>query len=248
MIEMSFLGCSFTLTDKQHFETFFISNIVFYLCIYSHVSNTAENGEGGAKTISSHNPSTSDRYTQTEPQIPNHETVPLVLTQAVQSLSLEDALPQSVPFTEETPIELHREAEDAKEVERGKDQTWSSIVEDAIQPTTIRTLQKQQSKGSEDSQGSCPQTPTSSSPAPPKEPTSSLHGGPLALIREAEKILCVDRLKWNQALAGCLNSLLLVLVLILTLLLMLLHKPKLQPCWASFGSQIELYLHRSVSG
>uniref|UniRef100_A0A672QZY9 receptor protein-tyrosine kinase n=1 Tax=Sinocyclocheilus grahami TaxID=75366 RepID=A0A672QZY9_SINGR len=39
------------------------------------------------------------------------------------------------------------------------------------------TLQKQQSKGSEDSQGSCPQTPTSSSPAPPKEPTSSPHGG-----------------------------------------------------------------------
>lgn len=192
MPEILFLGCSFTLTDKQHFETFFISNIVFYLCIYSHISNTAENGEGGAKTISSHRPSTSDRCTQTEPWIPNHETVPLALTQPVQSLSLEDALLESVPFADETPIELHREAEAAEEVERGKDQPWSSIVEDAIQPTTIRTLQKQHSKGSEDSQGSCPQTPTSSSPAPPKEPTFSPHGGPLSLIREGEKMMCVD--------------------------------------------------------
>uniref|UniRef100_A0A671M1H7 Echinoderm microtubule-associated protein-like 3 n=1 Tax=Sinocyclocheilus anshuiensis TaxID=1608454 RepID=A0A671M1H7_9TELE len=79
-------------------------------------------------------------------------------------------------------------------------------------PTTIRTLQQQQSKSSEDSQGSCPQTPTSSSPAPPKEPASSPHGGPLSSIREGEKMLCVDPQKWNQALAGCLNSLLLVLV------------------------------------
>uniref|UniRef100_A0A672R2I9 EMAP like 3 n=1 Tax=Sinocyclocheilus grahami TaxID=75366 RepID=A0A672R2I9_SINGR len=109
----------------------------------------------------------------TEPWIPNHETVPLGLTRAVQSLSLEDALPESIPFADETPIKLCREEEVADEVERGKDQTWSSILEDTIQPTTIRTLQKQQSKGSEDSQGSCPQTPTSSSPAPPKEPTSS---------------------------------------------------------------------------
>uniref|UniRef100_A0A673JNW1 Echinoderm microtubule-associated protein-like 3 n=1 Tax=Sinocyclocheilus rhinocerous TaxID=307959 RepID=A0A673JNW1_9TELE len=46
------------------------------------------------------------------------------------------------------------------------------------------------SKGSENSQGSCPQTPTSSSPAPPKEPTSSPHGGPLSPIREGEKMLC----------------------------------------------------------
>uniref|UniRef100_A0A8C1ZCL6 EMAP like 3 n=1 Tax=Cyprinus carpio TaxID=7962 RepID=A0A8C1ZCL6_CYPCA len=60
----------------------------------------------------------------------------------------------------------------------------------AIQPTTIRTLQKQLSKGSEDSQGSCPQTPTSSSPAPPKEPTSNPHGGLLSPIREGEKMLC----------------------------------------------------------
>uniref|UniRef100_A0A673ISX6 Echinoderm microtubule-associated protein-like 3 n=1 Tax=Sinocyclocheilus rhinocerous TaxID=307959 RepID=A0A673ISX6_9TELE len=73
----------------------------------------------------------------------------------------------------------------------GKDQTWSSIVEESIQPTTIRTLQQQQSKSSEDSQGSCPQTPTSSSPAPPKEPASSPHGGPLSSIREGEKMLCL---------------------------------------------------------
>uniref|UniRef100_A0A671M7Y2 Echinoderm microtubule-associated protein-like 3 n=1 Tax=Sinocyclocheilus anshuiensis TaxID=1608454 RepID=A0A671M7Y2_9TELE len=117
-------------------------------------------------------------------------TVPLALTRAIQSLSLEDALPESIQFTDETPIKLRGEEEDAFEEEMGKDQTWSSIVEESIQPTTIRTLQQQQSKSSEDSQGSCPQTPTSSSPAPPKEPASSPHGGPLSSIREGEKMLC----------------------------------------------------------
>uniref|UniRef100_A0A673IQ90 Echinoderm microtubule-associated protein-like 3 n=1 Tax=Sinocyclocheilus rhinocerous TaxID=307959 RepID=A0A673IQ90_9TELE len=117
-------------------------------------------------------------------------TVQLALTRAIQSLSLEDALPESIQFTNETPIKLRGEEEDAFEEEMGKDQTWSSIVEESIQPTTIRTLQQQQSKSSEDSQGSCPQTPTSSSPAPPKEPASSPHGGPLSSIREGEKMLC----------------------------------------------------------
>uniref|UniRef100_A0A673IPE9 Echinoderm microtubule-associated protein-like 3 n=1 Tax=Sinocyclocheilus rhinocerous TaxID=307959 RepID=A0A673IPE9_9TELE len=119
------------------------------------------------------------------------DTVQLALTRAIQSLSLEDALPESIQFTNETPIKLRGEEEDAFEEEMGKDQTWSSIVEESIQPTTIRTLQQQQSKSSEDSQGSCPQTPTSSSPAPPKEPASSPHGGPLSSIREGEKMLCL---------------------------------------------------------
>uniref|UniRef100_A0A8C1K8W1 EMAP like 3 n=1 Tax=Cyprinus carpio TaxID=7962 RepID=A0A8C1K8W1_CYPCA len=86
------------------------------------------------------------------------------------------------------------------------------LLEETIQPTTVRTLQQQQSKGSEDSQGSCPQTPTSSSPAPPKELASSPHGGPLSSIREEENMLCVDLQKWNQALAGCLNSLVLCIL------------------------------------
>uniref|UniRef100_A0A8C1YN05 EMAP like 3 n=1 Tax=Cyprinus carpio TaxID=7962 RepID=A0A8C1YN05_CYPCA len=80
------------------------------------------------------------------------------------------------------------------------------LLEETIQPTTVRTLQQQQSKGSEDSQGSCPQTPTSSSPAPPKELASSPHGGPLSSIREEENMLCVDLQKWNQALAGLIVS------------------------------------------
>ncbi|XP_067301367.1 echinoderm microtubule-associated protein-like 3 isoform X1 [Pseudorasbora parva] len=155
----------------------------------SHISNTAENGEGGAKTISNHKPSTSDRCTQTEPSIPNHETVPLAMTRTRQSLSLEDALPEGIPFADETLTKLRGEDEDGYEDESEKDPTWRSLVEDAIQPTTVRTLQQQQSKGSEDSQGSCPQTPTSSSPAPPKEPTSIPYGGPLSSIREGEKTL-----------------------------------------------------------
>uniref|UniRef100_A0A8C1T7S0 EMAP like 3 n=1 Tax=Cyprinus carpio TaxID=7962 RepID=A0A8C1T7S0_CYPCA len=118
----------------------------------------------------------------TEPWIPNHETVPLALTPAIQSLSLEDALPESIQFTDETPIKLRGEEEDAFEEEMGKDQTWSSLVEETIQPTTVRTLQQQQSKGSEDSQGSCPQTPTSSSPAPPKELASMLCILPFILL------------------------------------------------------------------
>uniref|UniRef100_A0A8C1WPQ7 EMAP like 3 n=1 Tax=Cyprinus carpio TaxID=7962 RepID=A0A8C1WPQ7_CYPCA len=109
------------------------------------------------------------------------QQIPLLKQQLIagkrNSLFHCDALPESIPFADETLIKLRREEEDVDEVESGKDQTWSSIVEDAIQPTTIRTLQKQLSKGSEDSQGSCPQTPTSSSPAPPKEPTSNPHGG-----------------------------------------------------------------------
>ncbi|XP_065125980.1 echinoderm microtubule-associated protein-like 3 isoform X1 [Paramisgurnus dabryanus] len=155
----------------------------------SHNSFTAENGEGGAKTISNHKPSTSDRCTQTEAWIPIYETAPLALTQDIKSLSLEDALPEVVPFTEEPLTKLHREEEDMDEDEREKDHTWSSVVEDTIQPTTVRTLQKQQSKGSEDSQGSGPHTPTSSSPAPPRETTTSPHGGPLSPIQEGEKQL-----------------------------------------------------------
>uniref|UniRef100_A0A672R4S0 EMAP like 3 n=1 Tax=Sinocyclocheilus grahami TaxID=75366 RepID=A0A672R4S0_SINGR len=167
------------------------------------------------------------------------------------SLSLEDALPESIQFIDETPIKLRGEEGDAFEEEMGKDQTWSSIVEESIQPTTIRTLQQQQSKSSEDSQGSCPQTPTSSSPAPPKEPASSPHGGPLSSIREGEKMLCVDPQKWSQALAGCLNSLLLVLVLILTLMLTLLHKPKLQLVGTSIkmfirGRPITMYIPSNI--
>ncbi|XP_073715916.1 echinoderm microtubule-associated protein-like 2 isoform X1 [Misgurnus anguillicaudatus] len=155
----------------------------------SHNSFTAENGEGGAKTISNHKPSTSDRCIQTEPWIPNYETAPLALTRDMKSLSLEDALPEVTPFTEDPLTKLHREEEDIDEDEREKDQTWSSVVEDTIQPTTVRTLQQQQSKGSEDSQGSGPHTPTSSSPAPPRETTTSPHGGPLSPIQEGEKQL-----------------------------------------------------------
>ncbi|KAK7176880.1 hypothetical protein R3I93_000965 [Phoxinus phoxinus] len=155
-----------------------------HLTSNSHISNTAENGEGGDKTISNHKASTSDMCTQTEPWIPNHNAVTLALTRTSQSLSLEDALLEGVPFTDETPTKLRGEEENGDE-----EQTWSALVEDAIQPTTIRTLQQQLSKSSEDSQGSCPQTPTSCSPAPPKEPTSIPHGGPLSSIREDEKTL-----------------------------------------------------------
>ncbi|TRY87572.1 hypothetical protein DNTS_027013 [Danionella cerebrum] len=148
---------------------------------YSLVSAVDENGEGGTRSSSTHKPSSSDRCTQTDPWIPNHESVPLALTGRVQSLSLEDALLEDASFTDETPTR----DEDGDDDERQKDQTWTSLVEDHIHPTTIKTLHQQQSKGSEDSQSSSPQTPTSSSPAQSPSP----HGGPLTRIQEGERVL-----------------------------------------------------------
>lgn len=178
------------------------------LCICSHISFTAENWEGGAKTISNIKPSTIDRCTQTEPWIPNHKTASLALTQAVKNLSLEDALPAAIPFTEDTLTKLYREEDDdIDEAESKNEHTWSSVVEDAIQPTIVRTFQQQQSKGTEEIQGLCPQNPNFSLPAPLKETTIDPCGAPLSPIQEGEKLLCVYPPTWIQALAGCLNSL-----------------------------------------
>lgn len=86
---------------------------------------------------------------------------------------------------------LHKAQQESQEEEDSeeKDKIWQYKVEETIQRTTIKNLQKQHSKSSEESQGSAPQTPTSSSPAPPKEPT---HSGALSPILEGEKkLLCV---------------------------------------------------------
>uniref|UniRef100_A0A4W4GWA9 HELP domain-containing protein n=1 Tax=Electrophorus electricus TaxID=8005 RepID=A0A4W4GWA9_ELEEL len=71
---------------------------------------------------------------------------------------------------------------------------WCSLVEESIKPTMVRSLQQQQSKSSDEGQGSAPHTPTSSSPAPPKEAVCSPHGGPLSPILEGKKTLCVQPL------------------------------------------------------
>uniref|UniRef100_A0A8B9KFP7 EMAP like 3 n=1 Tax=Astyanax mexicanus TaxID=7994 RepID=A0A8B9KFP7_ASTMX len=146
---------------------------------------------------------TSESSTQTDPWTPEPTRTPLAPS---KSLCLEDALPEGVSLMEEALNKLHQETqeeESTNEEEREKDRSWRSLVEDPIQPTTIRTLQQQHSKSSEESQGSAPQTPTSSSPAPPKEPSSSPHSGPLSPIMESEKILCVQTVDHTELILPC---------------------------------------------
>lgn len=159
------------------------------VCVFSHVSNSAENGESSrALSIPSLKTGSSEKATQTEPWIPEPERTPLALTRASKSLSLEDALPEGVSLMDKA---LHKTQQESQEDEDNeeKDKSWQYKMEETIQPTTIKSLQKQHSKSSEESQGSAPQTPTSSSPAPPKEPT---HSGALSPIMEGDKkLLCV---------------------------------------------------------
>ncbi|KAI4900979.1 hypothetical protein NFI96_011882 [Prochilodus magdalenae] len=153
--------------------------------VNSHVSNATENGEGSrAHSVPSLKTGTSEMSTQTDPWTPEPMRMPLTSS---KSLCLEDALPEGVSLMEEALNKLHQETQEEENNEEGR--SWRSMVEEPIHPTNIRTLQQQQSKSSEDSQGSSPQTPTSSSPAPPKELSSSPHTGPLSPIMEGEKTL-----------------------------------------------------------
>lgn len=158
------------------------------VCVFSHVSNSAENGGSSrAHSIPSMKTGCSEKAIQTEPWNPDPDRTHLALTEASKSLSLEDALPEGVSLVDEA---LHNSQLENQEDEYSeeKDKSWHSKVDETIQLTTIKSLQ-QHSKSSEESQGSAPQTPTSSSPAPPKEPT---HSGPLSPILEGEKkLLCV---------------------------------------------------------
>ncbi|TTI61481.1 Echinoderm microtubule-associated protein-like 3 [Bagarius yarrelli] len=152
----------------------------------SHVSNSDENGEGSrAHSIPRLKICTSEQTTQTEPWNPEPERTLLALKRASMSLSLEDALPESVSLVDKA---LHKAQQESQEEEDSgeKEKNWQSKVEETIQRTTIKSLQQQHSKSSEESQGSAPQTPTSSSPAPPKEPTQY---GSLTPILEGDKKL-----------------------------------------------------------
>ncbi|XP_026873058.2 echinoderm microtubule-associated protein-like 3 isoform X2 [Electrophorus electricus] len=149
----------------------------------------AENGDGSkGHPIPGLKLGSSEKSTQTEPWTPEPTRTPLALTRASKSLSLQDALPEGVPLMEEDLIKETPE-EDDNEEEREKEQGWCSLVEESIKPTMVRSLQQQQSKSSDEGQGSAPHTPTSSSPAPPKEAVCSPHGGPLSPILEGKKTL-----------------------------------------------------------
>uniref|UniRef100_A0AAY4AFF5 HELP domain-containing protein n=1 Tax=Denticeps clupeoides TaxID=299321 RepID=A0AAY4AFF5_9TELE len=155
-------------------------------------------GDSGPKQV----PSTHDRATQTEhppgSSFSGPEKVPLALTRTVQSLSLEDALLEGSALMEETGSKPQcqgsevEEREEDEGVQKEKENLWSSsVVEEHIHPTTIRSLQQshQDLNGLTDElPGSSSQTRGSDSPGPPREQGPS----PLFPIHEEEKLpLCV---------------------------------------------------------
>ncbi|XP_068443305.1 echinoderm microtubule-associated protein-like 3 isoform X1 [Clinocottus analis] len=144
-------------------------------------------------------PATLDRSTQTEPSLPGKDTgqdrVPL--HRRVQSLQLEDALPPVQPLVEGTRAKLHRapgleeeeeEEEDEGEGEQEKELSWTSSVEEPIQPTTIRGLQR-----GDFQDGSCSPEQLGSASVRTSDSNLSSRSGPLIPIQEAEKKPLVRR-------------------------------------------------------
>ncbi|XP_074480612.1 echinoderm microtubule-associated protein-like 2 isoform X1 [Sebastes fasciatus] len=144
-------------------------------------------------------PATLDRSTQTEPTLPGKDTGQerIPLPRRVQSLQLEDALLPGEHVAEGTRGKLHRvpglEEEDEEEDEegggeQGKVLSRTSSVEEPIQPTTIRGLQREDFR---DGSGSCSPEELGSPSA--SVPSLSLRSGPLTAILEGEKKLLVRR-------------------------------------------------------
>ncbi|KAM8747140.1 echinoderm microtubule-associated protein-like 3 isoform 1-T1 [Acanthopagrus schlegelii] len=166
----------------------------------SMVPNT--NGHiGGSESMKpSPRPATLDRSTQTEPTLPGLDTQRVPLPRRVQSLQLEDALPPGEPVVEGTRGKLHRvpgleedeEQEEDEEVgaEQEKELSWMSSVEEPIQPTTIRGLQREDFQD-----GSCsPEEPGSGSASVrTSEQNLISRSGPLSPIQEGEKKQLVRR-------------------------------------------------------
>lgn len=205
---------------------------VLYVCVSSPVTNNS-GVENGHRQLPAPRlrPSSQDRATQTELTLEGlasgQERVPLALTRAVQSLSLEDALLEGTTVVQESLSKLEErgileeeegEDEDDQREEgaggRVKDSTWTPGVEDTIQPTRLirrAGAEAQNHNGSPDDQaGSAPLTPVSGSPGPHKD----LCPSPLPPILEDEKKpLCVcpppqpPCLSRPQPPISCLNSL-----------------------------------------
>lgn len=143
-------------------------------------------------------PATLDRWTQTEPMETGQDAVSLL--RRVQSLQLEDALLPEKAMGEGTRAKLHRvpgmEEEDEEqddEEEGGREQekelSWTSSVEEPIQPTIIRSLQIEDFQDGRLS----PEEPGSASASVrPSDQNLSSRSGPLPPIQEGEKKpLCV---------------------------------------------------------
>lgn len=137
---------------------------------------------------------TVDMSTQTEPTVllQDAEQNRVPLARQAQSLQLEDAL---CPGVEETRAKLHRVPgiEEDEQEEGGGDQqkegTWTSSVEEPIEPSTIRCLQREdfQDGGSSlDDSGFAPSSLRGS------DQNLNSRSGPLSPIQEGQKTLCVS--------------------------------------------------------
>nr|XP_020450574.1 echinoderm microtubule-associated protein-like 3 isoform X1 [Monopterus albus]XP_020450575.1 echinoderm microtubule-associated protein-like 3 isoform X1 [Monopterus albus] len=156
------------------------------------------NGHIGSPMFMEPRPATLDRSTQTEPTLLGQDRVPL--PRRVQSLQLEDALHPEQPV-EGTRMKLHRtpgmeeEDEEQEEDEEGRGEQEKGLrrtpsVEEPIQATTIRGLQREDFHN-----GSCsPEEPGSAlASVRTSEQNLSSHCGPLAPIQEREKTPLVRR-------------------------------------------------------
>ncbi|XP_049423756.1 echinoderm microtubule-associated protein-like 3 [Epinephelus fuscoguttatus] len=148
-------------------------------------------------------PETLDRSTQTEPTLPGQDTVQdrVLLSRRVQSLQLEDALPPGEPVVEGMRAKLHRvpglEEEDEEQEddedgggEQEKELSWASSVEEPIQPTTMRGLQREDFQD-----GSCSPEELGSASTSVKNSDQNLspRSAPLTPILEGEKKQLVRR-------------------------------------------------------
>ncbi|KAK5621436.1 Echinoderm microtubule-associated protein-like 3 [Crenichthys baileyi] len=130
-----------------------------------------------------------DKSTQTEPTM-------FSLSGGVQSLQLTDPLPPGQLALDGTRGKLHRipgmeeeEEEDRVDEEARRDQekemSWASSVEEHIQPTTVRCLQREEFQD-----GSCsPDEPRSASASPGSDQNLSSRSGPLSPIQEGDRTL-----------------------------------------------------------
>ncbi|CAN9509779.1 unnamed protein product [Ophioblennius macclurei] len=144
-------------------------------------------------------PATLDRFTQTEPALPGLDTgqdrVPL--HRRVLSLQLEDALPPSPSASNETHAKLHRvpgmedEDEEPEEDEEGggdqeKELAWASSVEEPIQRSSVRGLQREDFQDGSYS----PEEPSSASASPKNsEHIPGTRSTPLAPTLKGQKTL-----------------------------------------------------------
>lgn len=157
----------------------------------SHVLNNSVHKTNGP-TLQA-DPLTEDRSTQTEPPLsgPAQSRLTLDLSRGVRSLQLEDGLPPDTSQSgEATRAKLHREAgideetEEPEEDEGGggqdKELGWACDLEEPIQPSSIKTLQRENCLERSSS-------PDEQSPTSTRGSEQNPRSAPLSPIQEGDK-------------------------------------------------------------